>query len=132
VQDVAHFISRFERCKVSRDEWTHEAHLVVGFWYVKELGAAAALPEVRRRIRLHNESAGTNNTDSSGYHETITRLYLHGIEQLIEAAPEQDFETSLARLLLSDLAKPTWPLTLYSSGRLFSTQARREWLEPDL
>jgi hypothetical protein len=131
-QGVEEFISRFERCLVRKEEWTHEAHLVAGFWYVHSLGAERALDWMRLCIRNHNERVGTPNTDSSGYHETITRLYLHGIEGHLRNHPHQDFEACLATLLASELAESAWPLALYSRGRLFSTQARREWVEPDI
>jgi hypothetical protein len=131
-QSVEEFISRFERCRVRKEEWSHEAHLVAGFWYIHSLGAERALDRMRACIRNHNESVGTPNTDSSGYHETITCLYLHEIDGHRRNHPLQDFEACLTILLASELAKSSWPLTLYSRERLFSTQARREWVEPDI
>ena len=131
-QGVEEFVSRLERCVVRKEEWNHEAHLIAGFWYIHSLGIELALDQMRVRIRNHNESVGTPNTDSSGYHETITRLYLNGISEHLRNHPLQDFEECLAILLASGLAKSAWPLTFYSKERLFSTQARREWVEPDL
>jgi hypothetical protein len=129
-QRVEEFISRFERCGVRKEEWTHEAHLVAGFWYIHTLGADRALDQMRVCIRNHNESVGTPNTDSSGYHETITRLYLRGINEHLRNHHRHAFEKCLAMLLESELAQSSWPLTFYSRERLFSTQARKEWLEP--
>ena len=130
-RSVEEFISRFERCAVSKEEWTHEAHLVAGFWYVHSLGSARALEAMRVRIRGHNESVGTPNTDDSGYHETITRLYISGIEERLGNLANRDLEASLSMLLTSELAESTWPLRFYSRQRLFSVHARRTWVEPD-
>lgn len=129
---VAAFIARFERGAVTKAEWTHAAHLVAGYWYVKALGADAAIDEMRQRIRFHNESVGTPNTDDGGYHESITRLYVHGIAARIAAMSGASFEDGLAALLASPLAASSWPLQHYTRGRLFSVEARRDWVEPDL
>ena len=113
-------------------EWTHEAHLVAGYWYVRKLGAVDALTEVRTRIMRFNDSVGTPNSDTRGYHETITRLYLDAIAaHMAGLPPGATFEEGLARLLSSPLANSAWPLTRYSRERLFSVQARRGWVEPD-
>jgi GNAT superfamily N-acetyltransferase len=129
---VAAFVARFERGEVTKAEWTHEAHLVAGYWYVSQLGAAAAIEELRRRIRVHNEAVGTPNTDDSGYHESITRLYVFGIAAAIARQPSASFEQGLRTLLASPLATSTWPLQYYTRERLFSVAARHGWVEPDL
>ena len=105
---------------------------MAGFWYTYLLGSAHSLEEMRSRILRHNESVGTPNTDDSGYHETITRLYLRGIENELDKVRGQDLESSLASLLDSEVADRAWPLRFYSRHRLFSVAARRTWVEPDL
>jgi hypothetical protein len=91
-----------------------------------------ALAVMRERIRRHNEAVGTPNTDTSGYHETITRIYLAGIGTHLAAREELPFEASLGELLSSPLADSRWPLRFYSPERLFSVEARRQWVETDL
>lgn len=129
--EVAAFIAEFEACRLTRQQWTHHAHLTAGYWYLT-LRPPDALDILRRNIRTHNETVGTPNTDSSGYHESITRLYLAGIAAHIAAHRELTFEDSLQRLLESELGQSAWPLTYYSRERLFSVAARRGWVEPDL
>ncbi|MDE2220393.1 MAG: GNAT family N-acetyltransferase [Gammaproteobacteria bacterium] len=129
---VAAFVARFERGEVTPAEWTHAAHLIAGYWYVTRLGAAAAIDEMRRRICYHNEAVGTPNTDDSGYHESITRLYVFGIAAGIARRPAVAFEPGLQALLASPMANSSWPLQYYSRERLYSVAARRSWVEPDL
>lgn len=126
------FIGRFEALHLPREHWTHEAHLIAGFWYAWRLPMPAALDEVRTRIRAHNEAVGTANTDTGGYHESITRLYMHAIASHVAAHRALGFEESLRQLLASPIAARDWPLRHYSSERLFSVAARRGWVEPDL
>lgn len=125
-------VTRFEQCRVSKQEWTHEAHLVAGFWYVHALGQQAALQKMRVAIRRHNEAVGTPNSDTGGYHETITRLFLTEMDRHVQSDAGLTFESCLARLLASPMASSAWPLKFYTRERLFSVEARRGWVEPDL
>jgi hypothetical protein len=115
-----------------KSEWTHEAHLRAGLWHVRAHGAAAALPLLRRRISAYNESVGTANTDTSGYHETITRFYVTVIDRFLATADRTLELALLARELLAVYGDRKLPLHHYSEGRLFSPVARRSWVEPDL
>jgi hypothetical protein len=131
-QEVALFIRDFEACCLPKARWTHQGHLTAGFWYLNKHEPNEALNIIRERIRRHNESVGTVNTDSSGYHETITRLYMSGIAAHVSLHRNVSFEESLALLLACPLGESAWPLRYYSRNRLFSVTARREWVEPDL
>jgi hypothetical protein len=113
-------------------EWTHEAHLRAGLWHVLEHGAPAALELLRARIASYNESVGTRNTDTSGYHETITRFYVTVIDRFLATADRTLELDLLARELLAIYGDRRLPLHHYSEGRLFSPVARRSWVEPDL
>lgn len=131
-EEIEFFIREFAARRLPKSGWTHEAHLLVGLWYLTHHSPDKALTLVRQRIRAYNEAVGTANTDSSGYHETITRLYLRGIATHILAHRDESLPRSLALLLQSPLAHKEWPLSFYSRERLFSVAARRGWLEPDL
>ncbi|MGB8694600.1 MAG: hypothetical protein WCD08_13935 [Steroidobacteraceae bacterium] len=132
VSEVESFIQDFEACRLPKERWTHTAHLVAGFWYLSRHDMTQALDTIRSRIRSHNESVGTANTDTGGYHETITRLYMRAIAAHIALHEALPFERSLAALLASPLAKSDWPLSHYTREHLFSTHARHNWVEPDL
>ena len=125
-------IEAFLDCSLPKADWTHQAHLRVGLWHVHQLGPDAALVRLRDGIRRLNESHGTANTDTGGYHETITRLYVLVMDRFLTAA---DRSRSLDDLTVDYIARyPTsdLPLRYYSRGRLYSLQARRDWIEPDL
>jgi hypothetical protein len=130
--DIETFVRDFEACTLPKPRWTHQAHLLVGLWYLSRHTPSEALNIVRERIRAYNVAVGTANTDTGGYHETITRLYLDGIAAHMARYGTPSLADSLALLLESPLARSDWPLEFYSSERLFSEQARRQWVEPDL
>ncbi len=113
-------------------EWTHHAHLRAGLWHVSTDGAVGALELLRVRISLYNESVGTANTDTSGYHETLTRFYVTVIDRFLAAADSSLDLDALAGQLIAAYGDRQLPLHHYSEQRLFSVVARRSWVEPDL
>lgn len=123
----------FVAATLPKEAWTHQAHLLVGLWHVEQFGAAGALERLRTGIRRLNDSHGTPNSDSRGYHETITRLYVDLIAQFCDALPaDLPMEERARRLLASPIAARDVALQFYSRDVLFSVAARRHWVEPDL
>jgi hypothetical protein len=112
--------------------WTHAAHFAATLWLLRcrpEIDLSRSMPDY---IRAYNEATGGANTDTSGYHETITQASIRAARAfLIEAPPQPLFATCNA-LLNSRLGQPDWLLEYWSRPRLFSVEARRAWLEPDL
>jgi hypothetical protein len=83
-------------------------------------------------IRRHNAHVGTLDTATSGYHETITQLYLTLIDGFVRAwAQPTDYE-AMAAALCEALDDRRIPLRFYTETRLRSAEARATWLEPDL
>ena len=115
-----------------RAEWTHQAHLHAGLWHVVEHGPVIALELLRERITSYNESVGTANTDSSGYHETLTRFYIVVIDRFLSTAERDQDIDRLAEHLIAACGDRRLPMHYYSEKRLFSPVARRSWVEPDL
>lgn len=97
--------ARFAECRIAQDEWTHQAHLVVGLWHVHRYGADRALDLLRAGIHRLNDSHGTPNTPTRGYHETITRAYVHLLSLFLAIGPaDTPLRTRAADLLASPLA----------------------------
>jgi hypothetical protein len=126
-------VDGFRTRSLPEPRWTHQAHLVVGLWHVLNLPPDAVLDALRRGIRAYNESVGTPNTDTDGYHETITRFYAWAIGKFVTEARSGASLLELAKALLgSRCATKDFPFEYYSRDRLLSVAARRAWLEPDL
>jgi hypothetical protein len=130
--ELSNLVRGFGDRTLPASEWTHLAHLAVGTWHVRQFGAEEALSRLRFGILRLNEAHGTPNSDSRGYHETITRAYVGLIHHFLESYPA---ETSAAEcvhaLLASPLAQREALYTHYSKERLLSVVARRGWLAPD-
>lgn len=116
-----------------RPDWTHEAHLAATTYLLTrrpDIDIDRQLPDF---IRAYNESVGGVNSDSEGYHETITRVFLHGVRLfLAEADLTEPLHELVNELLLSPMGRRDWPLRFYSPERLFSVEARRKFVAPEL
>ena len=116
-----------------RSDWTHEAHLAATTYLLtrrSDIDLDKKLPDI---IRRYNESVGGVNDDTQGYHETITRLFLHGVRLFLsEANREAPLHKLVNELLVSPIGRRDWPLRFYSAERLFSVEARRQFVPPDL
>jgi hypothetical protein len=116
-----------------RPEWTHEAHLAATTYLLTRRPDINLDKELPGIIRRYNESVGGVNTDIEGYHETITRVFLHGVRLfLAEADLREPLHELVNELLLSPMGRRDWPLRFYSAERLFSVEARRHFVPPDL
>jgi carbonic anhydrase len=114
-----------------KGEWTHHAHLRAGLWHVWHHGADDAVPLLRERITAYNASVGTANTDTSGYHETMTRFYVMVIAAFLDGVDRAERLDAVADRLIAVHGDPALPLRYYTKRTLFSTAARRAWVEPD-
>jgi hypothetical protein len=122
----------FRARTLPKEAFTHEAHLRVGLWHVLAYGEAAALDELRRAIRAFNEAHGGVNSDSAGYHETITRFHVWRIARFAETAATARPIDELADALVGECGARDLPLRHWTRERLMSREARLAWLEPDL
>ena len=120
-------------CTLTREEWTHEAHLGATTYLLTRRPDVDLDKELPGIIRRFNESVGGVNDDTQGYHETITRCFLQGVRLfLAEADLGEPLHELVNELLLSPMGRRDWPLRFYSAERLFSVEARRHFVPPDV
>jgi hypothetical protein len=130
--EIARAGGKFLNRSLPKQEWTHAAHFAVTLWLVRNRAGLDLEAEMPGLIRAFNEATGTPNTDTGGYHETITRASLAAVRAALAEAPSQPLCEILDRLLDSPLGDAKWLLDYWSRERLFSVEARRRWLPPDL
>jgi hypothetical protein len=113
--------------------WTHAAHFAATLWLLRcqpEIELSRTMPGF---IRAYNEATGGANTETSGYHETITQASIRAARAFLSDAPlQQHLYMTCNALMRSRLGQPDWLLEYWTHPRLFSVEARRAWLEPDI
>ena len=130
--DIAALTAAFRACTLPKEEWTHAAHWAAALSLTAG-DAAAARRDMPGMIRAYNESVGGRNTETEGYHETITLASLRAAAHALNSAPSgTPLHTVLAGLLAGPCGKPDWVLAYWNRDTLFSPEARREWVAPDL
>jgi len=116
-----------------KPDWTHAAHFAAALWlmrYRPDINPARDMPGIIRRF---NEATGVANTDTGGYHETITQASLQAARSfLMPYPPAVPVYQIMNDLMATPLGHPDWPLAHWSKARLFSPEARRAWVDPDL
>ena len=131
--EIEHLGEGLLACTLPRAEWTHEAHLAATTYLLLRRPDVDIDKELSGIIRRYNESVGGVNSDTEGYHETITRVFLHGVRLfLVEADPRAPLHELVNELLLSPMGRRDWPSRFYSPARLFSVEARRSFVTPDI
>lgn len=123
-------ITRFENLTLPKAEWTHEAHLAVAIWYVWQHDVEIALDLTRKGIRAHNEAVGTGNSDTEGYHETITRFWVETTARFMANHSFASPVEACHALILAPEGKSSYPLEFYDKEKLYSREARQLWVLP--
>ena len=123
--EVVEMVVSFEACQWPYLRWTHRAHLGVALCYLKQYPFEMALERIRHHIQLYNHTCG----DPTGYHETLTVLFMRRVDRYLRDHSEAALAVSVEEL--ARICDRQWPSLYYSSDRLFSEEARSRWVEPD-
>ena len=130
--DVRHIGEGLLARTLPRAEWTHEAHLAACLYLLTERPDVDVDAEIATIIAGYNESVGGVNDDTQGYHETITRVFVASVRLFLSGTAETGLADRVNALLRSPMGRRSWPFRFYTPGYLFSTPARRGFVEPDL
>lgn len=115
-----------------KSEWTHAGHFAAAVCLLADqyINAPRDMPAL---IRAYNEATGVANTDTTGYHETITQASLRAAENVRAIHPADAPLHAIVNAIMSGACgQPGWLLAYWSKDVLFSPLARRTWVEPDL
>ena len=130
---AAWLVAQFEKGTLPKEEWTHTAHFVMAFWYCTQFPLPQAIEKIITGIKAYNIAIGGQNTDESGYHETITLFYISTIcDYLITAEVSALTDEALAAFLQQPFLAKDFIHQFYSTPLLKSKQARQHWVAPDL
>jgi hypothetical protein len=131
--DDKELLGRFERCAISRAEWTHRAHVQVAYLYISTLPFDAAIDRIRCGIKALNGANKVEEGPRSGYNETITvafaRLVLSTFRTYETGYPPTSDEFCDRH---PELMSPQVLKLFYSPLRLANPLTKAEFLEPDL
>jgi len=116
-----------------KSDWTHAGHFAAALWLCRHRPDLTHAEEMRTLISGYNEATKTANTDTGGYHHTITLASMRAAADCLAGhSPDVPLHIVLSDLMASRYGNPDWLLTYWTRALLFSVPARRGWIEPDL
>ena len=110
------------------ERFNHAGHWAAVICLLHQFGREEVSRMMPAMIRRFNEAKGGVNSDTEGYHETITQASIAAAADRMGETMEESF----AAVARSELMKSDWLLRHWRKETLFSFKARREWVAPDL
>lgn len=118
---------------LEKPRWTHAAHFSAAVWLLRcrpDIDLPREMPGI---ISAYNVSVGGVNSDSEGYHETITQASILAARVFLARLPEETpLFAACNALVASPLGDKDWLFAYWSRPVLFSKAARLGWVEPDI
>ena len=118
---------------IPMEQWHHRDHLWAAVCVLGEHGGQVrpALDALRAIIGRLLDALGVEATESSGYHETLTRGFLAVVAQQRSAHPKDSLVEATIRAQLA-FGDKRYLLKHWSRDRMMSPEARAGWVPPDL
>jgi hypothetical protein len=125
------FIDAWRAGTLPKPQWTHAAHVAVCAYHAwPDTALDVLVAQMRTGIRAYNDAVGTANTDTSGYHETLTRFWCERVQDhLAQAACADRFQAVRAAVSALGDAR-SLHADYYDFDVVGSREARVVWVPP--
>jgi len=125
------FLAQFESAALPLADWHHRQHLKVAYLYLRRHPFERALERMRSGIRAYNAAHHVPEGPTRGYHETMTRAWLHLVHlTLCEFGPSGSADEFVDQH--PQLQSMRALLFFYSRDLIMSLRAKHDFLAPDL
>lgn len=131
LEEVEDLVARIQACEVSDAEFMHREHLAMAASVCLE-GHRDNLGEIKAIILALNVSNHVEQTETGGYHETLTVAWYRLVRFCLSTCDLGDTKLSKINTVLLAHENKREILDYYSRDLIMSWKARTEWVEPDL
>ena len=125
--EIEQVVQGFESCITGKDNFSHEDHLAVAVWYLRqdERQALNLMRASLHRFLDHYECR-------ANYHETLTRFWILLVQQtLADVSPNLSL-LDATNAVVNRLNDSRIAFDYYSKELVESAAAKEGWVEPDL
>jgi len=129
--EILNIVRAFENGTIKRADWRHAEHLTVAVYYAFHHDFDQALIKMRGGIFKLLRCFEIDLSKEMPYHETLTVFWMRTIFDLLERE-NGDSSIVTANKISEMCSDKDLPLKFYSRERLFSEEARKNYLSPDL
>lgn len=126
--EIEALVQAFEAGTLPTSAFNHYAHMTVAVWYLTHLPYTEAVAAMKGSIKHYADAHGHGGL----YHETITLFWMKVLAHYLASVGEGVELPELVYGALVRLGRKDLMLAHYSRELLFSAEARREWVEPDV
>ena len=127
--EIAAVVEGFESCATPDSGFTHRAHLTVAVWYLSRGTTALALQQMRASIYRFLDH---HHVGDEKYNETLTLFWIKLVRQHLDELDPNCSLLDATNVLIESLGNSKVVFDYYTRHRLWSEEARRTWVEPDL
>jgi hypothetical protein len=116
---------------LEKPRWRHNAHCLVTACLLLTRPGMDLERDLPDLIRRYNTATGVENTETAGYHHTITIFYIRTIRAFLATLPPSTgLEDACNAMLNSPIGDKTYVENHYQSDVLWSKKARQTWITP--
>jgi hypothetical protein len=127
--DDEDFRRAFEACEVDPARFDHAAHVRLAYIYLCDCPADDAVHRMKAALLAFLTHLGIGH---GRYHETITRAWVMAVDHFMKKSPAACPSASAFMAANPALLDSRIMLTHYSAELLFSPEARRRFVPPDI
>lgn len=127
--EIERIVSDFEMCRTGKDDFHHAQHLVVAIVYLESLSLEAAVKKMREALLRFLDH---HSIDTQKYNETLTVFWLEMVALELRRLPEDSAMVDKCSSVIEVLDNPKLASEFYSDEVLWSDEARKSFVGPDL
>lgn len=129
-KEILELVRKFEDGTVSRKDWGHPEHLIVAFYYCSNNEFETALNKMRGGIFNLLRAFEVDLSKEMPYHETLTVFWMRTVNNFICSKKDKSV-VEICHEIIEKFDK-NYPLNFYTREFLFSDNARKRYLEPNI
>ena len=126
--EIEAVVRGFESCSTEKSEFLHASHLTVTVWYLNRLSLEQATEQMRASLFRFIDHYGIVGK----YNETLTVFWMKVVRRRLDELDPTGSLLEATNAVVKALGDSHLVFEYYSKELLWSEEARRVWLEPDL
>jgi hypothetical protein len=130
-EDFTAFLAAFRDGTLPHAEFNHAAHVAVAAALAFEHQPEEAFARTKSTILAYNAAVGTRNTETGGYHETLTRFWSEVIGGFLRGGRFASRLDAVRAAVDAFGHRRDLHREYYSFDVVADRRARREWVAPD-
>jgi hypothetical protein len=130
-EEIEELIEAFRTRTLPKNDWTHEAHLTVAIWFLRNHNLDEATCQLKSSIISYNLSVGGVNDGSHGYHETLSIFWIDVVHFFVTQNDDLELIDAVNQFLNNSLANRRLPFMFYHNEELLASPARARYLSPN-